>query len=204
MIKYLISKWTLALLGTIVLGAIGSGVWDVVFKPFFSWIAEILLNVATLGLAAIRDEMYVEIAKGTYERAGVALLSMFSGMVFAFFVAITLSLLIFSRMPPSDVKSAFLKSNNRQNLTFVFTLFCGLVAGFILISNIRMIYIVRAANHIGQLQRVIAPFIDGEQRLSIASRVAQISSRNDYEMIINELTSIARKNNVRIPTFDIY
>jgi hypothetical protein len=67
-----------------------------------------------------------------------------------------------------------------------------------------MIYIVRAANHIGQLQRVIAPFIDGEQRLSIASRVAQISSRNDYEMIINELTSIARKNNVRIPTFDIY
>jgi hypothetical protein len=85
MIKYLISKWTLALLGTIVLGAIGSGVWDVVFKPFFSWIAEILLNVATLGLAAIRDEMYVEIAKGTYERAGVALLSMFSWNGFCFF-----------------------------------------------------------------------------------------------------------------------
>jgi hypothetical protein len=100
MLKYLISKWPFALLGTILLGAIGSGVWDLVFKPSFSWLAEALLNIATLGLTTIRDQMYAEIAKGTYERAAVYIFAMLTGAVAAVFTALITAL--FFRNQTSD------------------------------------------------------------------------------------------------------
>ena len=66
-----------------------------------------------------------------------------------------------------------------------------------------MIYVVRAANYLEQLQRVVSPYIGMDQRLMIQSRVAQIESKNDYEAVVTEMIKIAETNKLRIPTFDI-
>jgi hypothetical protein len=204
MLKYLISKWPFALLGTILLGAIGSGVWDLVFKPSFSWLAEALLNIATLGLTTIRDQMYAGIAKGTYERAAVYIFAMLTGAVAAVFTALITALFFATRLPTIPSDSAILSRAQWQKITLALTLFSGLAIGFQLITCARVVYVVRAANNIEQLQRVVAPFIDEEQRLLFASRAAQISSREEYEKIVDDLSFVAKKNNARVPTFDIY
>jgi hypothetical protein len=121
-----------------------------------------------------------------------------------FFFAIATLIITLLRLPKGEEKVAFLKITRRQNFIFFVMLFGGLASGFTSISCVRIIYVVRAANHIEQLQRVVAPFIDKEQRLSFGSRTAQISSRGDYEKIITELSSIAGKNHARVPTFDLY
>jgi hypothetical protein len=105
------------------------------------------------------------------------------------------------------IKSA--KENEKLNLPRARGLLYTLVtvsclsAGFILVSGIRMIYVVRATNYLEQLQRVVSPYIGMDQRLMIQSRVAQIESKNDYEAVVAEMIKIAETNKLRIPTFDI-
>jgi hypothetical protein len=197
-------KWLLPIVGTVALGAIGSGVWEAVFKPGLSWITIALLDVATLGIDRLRDDIYLEIAKGTYERASlksetvlVAVMLCFSVVTCTRFIQLAL------RNDDANVKSKI----HRKNAIFVGWVLClvlGVIAGIIQISLIRDIYIVRAANNIEQFQKVVAPAISENERISIASRVAQIGSRADYEKIINELSATAKNRGLRIPKFDIY
>ncbi|HAP14074.1 MAG TPA: hypothetical protein DCR50_25110 [Afipia sp.] len=93
-------------------------------------------------------------------------------------------------------------SKGRKLIYALITLNC-LTAGFVTISSIRMIYVVRAANHLEQLQRVISPYTDADKRLQIQSSVAQIGSRKDYEAVVAQMIKIAEAHNLRIPTFDI-
>lgn len=72
------------------------------------------------------------------------------------------------------------------------------------IQSIRLIYVGRAANHIEQLQKVVAPFVDEKRRLLIASRFSAMHTRDEYVALQLELAEIARKNKVRVPNFDIY
>jgi hypothetical protein len=62
----------LALLGALIIGALGSGSSETVFKPVFLWLGTALLDIATLGKQSLIDSIYVEVAKGPYERASNA------------------------------------------------------------------------------------------------------------------------------------
>jgi len=42
-----------------------------------------MLDLGTLGLVSLRDSMYLDAAKGAYERAGLAILSMGTGVLWA-------------------------------------------------------------------------------------------------------------------------
>ncbi len=200
-------KWIGAILATVVLGAIGSGLWDAVFKPLLPWLGEGLLDVGTLGLQSLRDSVYVEIARGTFERAGLhtllMLLSSGSGLLLGLALGAVSVLRSITRARTADQKSA-LDPVVLRRVLWIGTLFVALFAGFLLVNAVRITYIVRAANHIEQFQRIVAPFITENQRLSLASRVAQIASKDDYEKIINELTTIADMHHLRVPQFDIY
>jgi len=64
----------LSIIGLILLGALGSGLWDVFFRPVAIWIGLKLLTLATFGLESIRDSSYQSIAKGHHERPAFLLL----------------------------------------------------------------------------------------------------------------------------------
>ena len=73
------TKVVLGIIGTIILGALGSGFWDLCLRDFFTWIGHGILSATTLGITSVRDSFYVEIAKGRTDRVGIYLLT------FAFF-----------------------------------------------------------------------------------------------------------------------
>lgn len=66
---------TKAILGTLaalVVGGLGNGVWEYVLEPSFQGGASLALNIATLGVEAFKDDIYVEIAKGFHEKQSVS------------------------------------------------------------------------------------------------------------------------------------
>lgn len=69
-------RWILAILGTIVLGALGSGLWEVLVKPGLAWAGGAVLTISTLGLDSLRDQIYADVAIGSYERASLSILAM--------------------------------------------------------------------------------------------------------------------------------
>src|SRR5260370_42092512 len=80
-------KWTLGILGTILLGALGSGFWDLCLRTTFIAIGHGLPTLITLGISSVRDSFYVEIAKGRTDRVGLYLMSftfLFLGLLSGF------------------------------------------------------------------------------------------------------------------------
>lgn len=60
-------RWTLGAVGTIILGGLGSGLWDLVIKPSAARMAQVMLTAATLGSSVVKDGVYREAAKGLHE-----------------------------------------------------------------------------------------------------------------------------------------
>jgi hypothetical protein len=67
-------RWGLGLVGTIVVGALGSGVWDLALKPSAQWMGQLVLTAVTLGSGAMKDQIYREAAKGFHEAAALEML----------------------------------------------------------------------------------------------------------------------------------
>src|ERR1035437_392134 len=71
-----LSRWkqiVLGFLGTILLGAVGSGFWELGLKPVFQWLGRILLTAVTLGSNTVRDDIYKEAGKGLHETSSLQL-----------------------------------------------------------------------------------------------------------------------------------
>lgn len=75
---------------------------------------------------------------------------------------------------------------------------------FLYINMYRVNYTVHAQANLEQIYRTILPYISDEQGKQYTSRMATISSRDDYIQIIDEMTDIARKNNIKVKTFSIF
>jgi|GEM_PF-1520861 len=87
--KYL--KWFAGILGAIILGAIGSGVWESILKHLLTSTRDFFLNIVSLGIKSYKDATYSEIGKGFHEASSLDLQTLF---IFLLILAL-LSLVIF-------------------------------------------------------------------------------------------------------------
>lgn len=195
-----LSKSLLWLAGTLIIGALGSGLWEVAFKPGLYWLGSALLDIGTLGLSSLRDGIYEEIARGSYERASEKTFSILVG-VFAGAPMGVLTVAMLRSRKEEHTPSRLLGLLRYQRVIIL----CGVaISAFLIVQATRVVYINRAANHIEQLQRIVAPYVSQDQRIAYSSRVAQMHTRQQYVELLADLTEVARKNNAYIPTFNIY
>jgi hypothetical protein len=69
------TKLLFGAIGAVVLGALGSGLWPLIFEPLSRWLGKSLFVVATLGLESLRESIYVAVAKGLHEAPSLILLT---------------------------------------------------------------------------------------------------------------------------------
>lgn len=53
-----VRQWVIGIAGTLILGALGSGVWDLLFKPGIGRFGRWCLSLMTLGSESLRDAVY--------------------------------------------------------------------------------------------------------------------------------------------------
>lgn len=66
-------KAILGVIGALIIGGLGNGVWEYVLEPAFTWSLTGILNIATLGIQSFKDELYREVAKGFHEESSLSL-----------------------------------------------------------------------------------------------------------------------------------
>ena len=199
----------IAVVGALVVGALGSGLWDVIFKPTFVWIGTILLSLATLGIQSLIDGIYVEVAKGSYERAADAAHQTIIIIFGTTMVAVPIfGLLAFKAIDEEKSENKVLSKEDRRRrvrmLVFASLVLQSLGAGILLINSSRLSYIIRASNYLEQCERIVAPAIPVDQRLLIASAIAQIRSKNDFLDVDGRFRSIAKSSNLNLPEFSAF
>ncbi|MEO6816232.1 MAG: hypothetical protein ABI177_05975, partial [Edaphobacter sp.] len=67
--------------GALIVGAIGSGMWDILVKPSGKWIGQAILTAATLGSQKVKDSVYVEAARGLHDAPSLLILGALASIV---------------------------------------------------------------------------------------------------------------------------
>ena len=79
----------LALPGAVFIGAIGSGVWDLILKPTLFRGRDTILNIAVLGMEVLKNDIYEEVSKGFHEKPSLEI-------YFIVIFLLTISLIFFA------------------------------------------------------------------------------------------------------------
>jgi hypothetical protein len=196
---------TTTVVGVLILAVVGNFLYETA-KPLLLWVGNALVSVSTLGIASLRDSVYVEVAKGSYERAAPALLTFFACLALGplAFGAGLLTRGFFRKKAAQggEVEGAGSEKAGRALSSIV----AGL-AGLLLILVVQAAqinYIVRAARLLEQLQTAVSPYVSEQQRLAFASCAALLRSRQEYVELVDELDTIARENGIEPPDFSIW
>jgi hypothetical protein len=222
MTKSTIGKWTLGIAGTILLGALGSGLWDVALKSIFTSIGRGVLTGISFGYGSIRDSCYLEIAKGHTDRASLWLVtfSLFPMLLaLGYYIGRSLTR---SRAP---IETEEAKERMRVDPVFrekrlgelgaeletlkrklvvsqtIFLLFVVFQLSLFMFRSITLSYISSAITHYEQSYTICLPFLSETDRFAIRSQYAQIHTKEDYVKVLRLLHDAAGSHNVSLPKF---
>lgn len=195
-------RWIPTVIGTIILGAVGSGVWDTLVKPSVPKIGEYALYILTFGIDSLRDGIYQQIAKGGTEHAGLYLLSSFSGILFGGTASILFMFVVVKNSKKESLRQSMDKATGRKGYPLV--IFMGAMLIIFAINSTKTIYIVTAGNHITQMQHIAGPYISKEQRVYVRSQVARMASKKDYDSINDYLGGVLKQQKIDAPPFTIF
>ena len=80
---------------TILLGAVGSGLWELTLRPGGYWIGHTVLTAATLASKFLRDQVYLEAAKHSHEAVAEHVSSVL-GAIWGAIFGVSISYILFS------------------------------------------------------------------------------------------------------------
>lgn len=182
-----------------VLSVIAIPVWEYLLQPFLFSLTRSALELVTLGSASLKNGIYVEISKGFHEESSLDLLTLFLGGLIGFLIGVVAS--FYSVRPTKKVTiSDMLRSRIVFALSFYF-LFLTILASMFLVPTR---YVNDAVTHFHQLCAIVSPYMEDTEKEKYASRFAQIQKKEDYSKLISDLESIASKNKLTIPKFEIW
>jgi len=204
-----IPKWkkiAATILGTLLLGALGSGLWEIALKPFTQWCGTTILTIATLGSTAIKDDNFREAAKGLHEASSlqlfwlvilglIGLTSGFHGYVIGRRSARKET----PKVSGNDALERLIQKRYRYQLTLAG---CGfLVACLLFISYLKLLQANNAYTFLAQSMSICRPYMDDQQAHILESRFASITGRADYIAVTDELRHIAASKHRKLPDF---
>lgn len=213
LIDKLPARWLTGIGGTVVIGIASSGLWEIAIKPILAWVAEITLQISTLGIDLMRDKIYQDVALGVNERAGLQILQSIAGTITAFTIFIVISMFWIicwknKRVTMGDVK--IFPSGRFGDVLFsdrMAYINAGLILFMIATINVSVVqtqYATAAEGHIKRLITIASPFIEEKEIKSLNARVALISSRSDYISIMEHIAAIIKSNGEKVPKFDVF
>jgi len=224
-----LNTWIYYILLAIVLGAVGSGLWEKVFKPVLSMAARIFLRASTFGFATARDSIYKDIARRSLNKPIIFILflillasSALTGMAHGRYKHLSIpeetaikidqekekEREIFSTMSIDEQKKKLAANRaeirelerkiSADDLLMSITLFIIALYGYV-----RNSYISSAISYVDQAIAICAPYLTSIEVTKLFAQVASISSRGDFEKLVEKLSDIAGKNNATLPSFPI-
>lgn len=208
----------------VVLGAIGSGVWENVFSPATTWLGRTMLTLITLGVKSASDGIYQEVAQGYSERYSV-LTYAFINTIVMMIPAATLAYDYGKRRGSASKQMRQLRSlegsgdtvgleqartdllNRLSAMERLIRLLLWVAVGLGVVlgaQSMTMTYANKAITHFNQSLTIAAPFINATEERVIRSDFARVSSREDYVRVINGLEARVKERGVQLPEFTIW
>jgi hypothetical protein len=215
-------KIAAGVVGTVFLGAIGSGFWQHLGDPLYSTARDGVLNLATLGLTTLKDLIYADVARGFSEAASTRtqedLAFWFSYVLLGVLTLATL----FYRETKRRFQNLTDKSDTAQNeLTLeqrakgvrrslrhmgLVLPICWMLSILVVVGHLlqaaKETYTAKAISNYQQYVNLVRPFVTDDDVKLLNSQFAQIRTAHDYVMLNDKLKVIAQQHNLVLPQFE--
>ncbi|MFZ1546851.1 MAG: hypothetical protein WAT12_07085 [Candidatus Nitrotoga sp.] len=181
----------LGILGTLILGALGSGLWELI-KPGFSFLGSTALTIISLGFDSVVNDIYTRVGRANLVSVWVRGTTL---LVIATAIGVAAGVILQrARAPSIDPLS--------RRRTIWTALLLSLVGSYLLFGSFRHTYVASTRGYFEYLTRASAPYLTNDQRLAMDSRLALVRSRADYEKLVVELKALLKANNVTVAEQD--
>lgn len=184
--QYMSIKSIFSVLGIIVLGALGSGLWELT-KPIIGLCVSWMLTVSTLGMDSLRDGIYADTANAIVRPS-------------AFGVVVPLIAMLVSIVGILLIRSIQISSQSTSKF-FLFSF--GMLFAFATLTIVeveRNSYVNQLAIYSLKLEVMAAPYISDVQLKQIRAKYAQIDSRATYIAQVDALRKIIEEAGQKAPT----
>lgn len=179
-------RTVLGILGTLILGALGSGLWEAI-KPGFSFLGSTALGVVSLGIDSLVNDIYHRAGVGnptaTWTKAGMLLVIGFATYGIAGYWLVRTHI---ERAEHGAIRLTGLGAG----LALV------IFAAVLLFGGLRHAYVANTRGYFDYLQRLSAPYMSSEQRVLLDSRLARVKTRPEFEQLITEMRQVLDANKI--------
>ena len=180
-------KRLLSIFGVIILGALGSGLWESVISPFISWLSKKAFYFSKLISSNFTDSVYQSVSNGFYKSPSLQIdnfLSIVLIIVFAYLIKLYVNL----QKPP--------KLKKRWAFIFWTSIFIGLTSS--VFSILKTTFITETTAKTLSNIEIISPAIEEKEYRKLKSEFHSMTSEKDYLELQKKIIEIAEKNNLRL------
>lgn len=187
------------IVSAILLGVLGSAIWELILRPIVTpqWLN--LISIATLGISSIQNGVYRGVATGFDPKLYTSTYYLLQEITL-----ITISIAILASFSGNKIEQILQRQVIGIKLKYSLAIVLFAVAISIFIIWSLEVYESEAVSHIQQALTICSPYMSEEKVKEINSEIARIDSRNDYVVLEKKLREIADKQNIEIPNFNIW
>ena len=174
--KYI--KWIIGIIGTILLGAIGSGVWEWILSDLFSWIGTFVLSTMSSISQVYLDSLYKDIWKGA-EYSYLKEIYVFTFVLYLMMPVLFILARRRCRKTKQKEKPEINKDKKPPSL-FLLLIFISILTVMLTIKIWETTFSVQTASVFRANIEIIAPYISQKDTLSIMSPLKSTKLNNSY------------------------
>jgi hypothetical protein len=184
-------KTVLGILGAIVIGALGSALWELI-KPGFSFLGATAVTATSIGITSLIDGIYISAG-----RADLGVLWVKATVLFAIgFVALFYALLFIWKS--LQVLQSSVPRIGSAKPTVLKVAALTMFGTFCLTGGTRHLQVSDITERFKYLRRASAPYFTEDERLKIDSRFALITGKREFEVLTDDLRERLRENGVTL------
>lgn len=196
-------KW---LFGTLLVGALGSGLWDLVVSDFIAWLGTFVLEVASGVSVGFRNELYDRVSSGAIVsmlRLPFAVTALAFVLVpLAYFVRLFSILYVKNRKKDSEgTDRSSVQISRIVVRKYIISAYAITVLMYFFVS-FKYVYTANAAMQIEKSIEILAPYIEDKQRLELRSKFRSIKDYDDYHLLHSELEMLAKIHQLDLGGFE--
>jgi hypothetical protein len=196
------TKIVLGVIGSLVIGALGSGLWSWMFEPVLSRVGKGILNLVTLGISSLKDNVYSTAAQGLHEVPSLHV------HLFVITIMVTLPLtisvfgLLLLRQKSATAARRSLSRGRLRQLILLYVFFICVFGSSLFVTFLLNNQANLTVTHFQQSLRICRPYMTPNEYIRFESDFAQMRKRDDYLRLSDSLGAVARKNNETLPKFE--
>jgi hypothetical protein len=221
-------KTVAALAGTVLVGAIGSGVWQHMLEPSLLLMRDAILNLTVFGITEFKNGIYVKVAQGLHEANSLEVYGLILYFQAIAFVMIGIWILLRTGEIRKDRERlmrevdslgegkrperpsieqireelAAINIGRKMLLARINMIIVVLFATGVFLQMVRAQYINSSIRYFAQLTTIAGPYLDTAEATMLRSTFAQIEKKADYVAVVSRLERLVDAKGLKRPAFE--